>query len=502
MILDPAAVKIDPGTKLGSGAFGVVRAGTLYGSTPVAIKELEHCSGNVAEALQQEVERMMRVAHPNVVRVYGLLCTKNSKTPSAIVMERLGATLEDAAIQTDLTPEYKMQYTQDIIAGMGRVHEGRMVHCDLKPQNILLTENGHHAVIIDFGVSQGKSTIIADSLLDRRTSRGTIQYMAPEVSEAGKLGLSCDVYSFGVLLYELWSEQKAWEGYSEDQIRTNVRGEIRPATLDRMREEQIPEPIIALIEACWKQKPADRPTFKEMQAILEIEDFWETNPTRWPSFLQPAPSPARLFSAEELERYNTERARARAARRMAANIAAQEAFLRQESTQRALIDSENTELYKAILQQRTASPALLVSLSALRPAQTVRTQAIAKELFSGGVDPGYGLGRSDIPELEWELGRGNSRPMNFQQAQAYAATRAAEGWRLPTIWELYGLYQQRATLGNDLHSGWFWSVTELEDRFDARWRVNFADGVVSGYIATGGAWVRLVRSSQKKFTEQ
>ncbi|MBH1989040.1 MAG: DUF1566 domain-containing protein [Myxococcaceae bacterium] len=86
----------------------------------------------------------------------------------------------------------------------------------------------------------------------------------------------------------------------------------------------------------------------------------------------------------------------------------------------------------------------------------------------------------EVPRLEWELNRGNSPIMTFEEAQAYAASRAAEGWRLPTIWELEALYRQQEVLGGDMGdidedslAGAFWSATEVHDHSDYTWYVNF-----------------------------
>lgn len=100
---------------------------------------------------------------------------------------------------------------------------------------------------------------------------------------------------------------------------------------------------------------------------------------------------------------------------------------------------------------------------------TART-VVASEVLPHGVS-----GTQNVAVLEWELERRGSRGMTFREAQAYAASRAAEGWRLPTIWELYTLYRQKAVLGDDLDIGWFWSDTVVAN-VDYYWFVHFSDG--------------------------
>lgn len=100
---------------------------------------------------------------------------------------------------------------------------------------------------------------------------------------------------------------------------------------------------------------------------------------------------------------------------------------------------------------------------------------------------------SKVGDLEWELGRKHSNEMDFIEAQAYAETRSTEGWRLPTIIELEALYQQKSLLGDDLHTGWFWSSTAVVGCNVDRWGINFEKGFVYCNDDYHDVRVRLVR---------
>lgn len=87
----------------------------------------------------------------------------------------------------------------------------------------------------------------------------------------------------------------------------------------------------------------------------------------------------------------------------------------------------------------------------------------------------------EVPRLEWQLDRGNAPRMAFSEAQAYAASQSAEGWRLPTIWELEALYRQQEVLNGDLNGGFeeslldnnFWSLTAADDESEYIWNLDF-----------------------------
>jgi len=123
-----------------------------------------------------------------------------------------------------------------------------------------------------------------------------------------------------------------------------------------------------------------------------------------------------------------------------------------------------------------------------KPAElTVRTQA------ADNVRPHNELAAGKVSALEWELGRKDSPKMTFSQARDYAVSRAAEGWRLPTIFELYTLYQQKEVLGADFDPNWFWSDTAVVHFNGYHWDVNFTNGNVSGGFHKYYHPVRLVR---------
>jgi hypothetical protein len=283
-VFEPRDVVLDKTTVLGRGTFGAVYLGKLYGKTEVAVKVVP---ADVA-TVEAEIRRTMLVRHPNVVRIFGIVEPDELEwTAPGVVMERLGVSLEAAleeAVQP-MAPSVRMQYTLDIIAGMERVHstDDGVVHFDLKPANILLTLDRRCAKIIDFGESQTRRTVAMDL---SASTRGTVPFMAPEIlSGASRPTTACDVYSFAVLLMELWTGTVAWKGTPEAAIVAGIKAGARPLSHVELMAAGVPDPIIELIDACWAQDPHDRPSFEKLAMLGKISNFYEAPQKQWPPFL-------------------------------------------------------------------------------------------------------------------------------------------------------------------------------------------------------------------------
>lgn len=211
VVLDPRSVHIDTSKIIGKGASGSVFAGFLYGTTPIAVKVMLNspATEEILREVKHEMERTIRVAHRNVIKIYGLLAScPEFEGRAAVVMERLGQSLDN--VTNKLSNAAAMKLTGDIIAGMARVHDSDdgLVHFDLKLSNIMLTLDGRTAKIVDFGIAQTKTTVAFATNTETARARGTVAYMAPEILLGTSRGFYCDVYSFGTVLYALWSGRK------------------------------------------------------------------------------------------------------------------------------------------------------------------------------------------------------------------------------------------------------------------------------------------------------
>ncbi|XVE83575.1 hypothetical protein DITRI_Ditri16bG0098000 [Diplodiscus trichospermus] len=188
--------------KLGEGGFGAVLYGSLPNSAKIAVKRLDG-TGHVMKSFVAEVETLASVHHINLVTLIGFCAEKSHRL---LVYEYLHNGSLDRWIfsknpQCTLGWELRKKIINDVANGLAYLHHGcdqKILHLNIKPQNILLDEN-FNARLADFGLSK---------LIDRgqnhvlTTMRGTPGYMAPEWSSA-TITEKVDVYSFGIVVWEI-----------------------------------------------------------------------------------------------------------------------------------------------------------------------------------------------------------------------------------------------------------------------------------------------------------
>jgi serine/threonine protein kinase len=280
----PCDVVVDKQTELGRGPLSIVYAGKLNEHTEVAVKVIQVVHGDTLKKVKDEFRRVNRASHHNVVQVFGIVESPGDATVE-IVMERLGVSLQKAKVSD---PSTRMRYTLDIIAGMEHIRcaDQRVVHFDLTPSSIVLTQDGRHAKIIDCDVAPTAVTLRSDSAA---LIISALPFIAPEVSSAQSSAAN-DVYSFAVVLAELWTGTVAWKGFSAPVIVSKVMAGHRPFSWKDLSDKGVPDPIIAVIVACWAQEPERRPTFTQLSEIRTIPNFHLAPQEAWPSFLRAASS--------------------------------------------------------------------------------------------------------------------------------------------------------------------------------------------------------------------
>ncbi|BDA50829.1 probable mitogen-activated protein kinase kinase kinase 12 at C-terminar half [Coccomyxa sp. Obi] len=160
----------------------------------------------------------------------------------------------------------------DIAAGMAYLHSMGIIHADLKPANVLLMSapatamdpRGFTCKIADFGMSQvltGDSSKV--SVAD---THGSLPYVAPEVLQDGEVAKRADVYSFAMLLLEMWSGKVAYSDDNYHSVLFSIFSGRRPNIPD-----DVPSEYCALLKDCWTTEPKRRPSFAAAHARLAAQ---------------------------------------------------------------------------------------------------------------------------------------------------------------------------------------------------------------------------------------
>jgi len=200
---------------VGEGAMGAVMLceDVTLKNTPIVLKFLKPewvKNKKSFERFQNEALLMRELNHPNVVHVYDLCKINNDEyyiSMEYITGTSLRGLLEDS-ITGNLTLKDSIKILKEIAKGMSYAHSKDIIHRDLKPDNVLISREGE-VKITDFGL--GKALVISEDITDLGEAVGTPHYMAPEQLKGLKLDIRCDIYSFGILAYELITGEKPFK---------------------------------------------------------------------------------------------------------------------------------------------------------------------------------------------------------------------------------------------------------------------------------------------------
>ena len=241
---------------LGKGGMGeVYRADDLKLSQPVALKFLPDrflSDGAALARFHREVRVARQVSHRNVCRVYdiGEIDGKHYLSMEFIKGEELSSLLRRIG---RLPSDKAVQIARQICAGLAAAHENGILHRDLKPANVMIDADGN-ARITDFGLAG-----LAEEFRDDEISAGTPAYMAPEQLDGKTLSPRSDIYSLGLVLYELFTGRRAFDAPSLGELIKLRRSDTTPTTPTSLVKDL--DPVIeSIIERCIQKDPARRPS--------------------------------------------------------------------------------------------------------------------------------------------------------------------------------------------------------------------------------------------------
>ncbi len=249
--------------RIGSGGFGVVYEawdGRL--ERPVAVKAIEQ-RGEAGRRVLREAQAAARLNHPGIVTLYEL----GEEDGNALLVTELveGSTLSRLSHEDELSDREIGEIGADLCEALDHAHSRGVVHRDVKPQNVQVTEHDGepHAKLMDFGIAQladGASLTAAGDVV------GTLAYMSPEQAEGRPAGPEADVYSLALTLYECWSGENPHRRASPAATARAIGGRTRP--LRRLRPD-LPRQLSDTIDACLAARPPHRPSLEELGTAIE-----------------------------------------------------------------------------------------------------------------------------------------------------------------------------------------------------------------------------------------
>jgi serine/threonine-protein kinase len=239
-------------SSLGRGGMGeVFRADDLTLGQPVALKFLPELMIDefMLERFRNEVRTARRISHPNVCRVYDIGETNNQVFLS---MEYVDGEDLSSLLRRNVRLHLNkaLEIARKICLGLAAAHDKGVLHRDLKPSNIMIDGRGEVRVM-DFGLAG-----LAHEIEDVRS--GTPAYMAPEQLVGKEVTVRSDIYSLGLVLYELFTGKPAFEGNTHDEImRVRYQSRLdRTSTLVR----NLDSAVELVVTRCLEEKPEDRPS--------------------------------------------------------------------------------------------------------------------------------------------------------------------------------------------------------------------------------------------------
>ena len=246
--------------KLGAGQFAEVWMGIWNGTTKVAVKTLKPDTMGTSEFLE-EAAFMKKLRHPKLIQLYAV-CTQEE--PIYIIMELMkhGSLLE--YLRGDgrsLKLPQLIDMGAQVAAGMAYLEEKNYVHREVAARNVLV---GEHLIckVADFGLAR----VIDEDIYESHTgAKFPIKWAAPEAAMYSRFTIKSDVWSYGILLYELITYGRfPYPGMNNAQVLKVLQDGYRmPCPMG------CPEQLYEIMRECWRDDAASRPTFETLQWRLE-----------------------------------------------------------------------------------------------------------------------------------------------------------------------------------------------------------------------------------------
>jgi hypothetical protein len=245
---------------LGRGGMGeVYRADDLELGQSVALKLLPSrvaADPALTERVRAEVRLARGISHRNVCRIHDIARLPAEQGGDLFIsMEYIdGEDLQTLLRRIGKLPQDKaVDVARQLCAALAAAHDQGVIHRDLKPANIMLDGRGN-ARLTDFGIAS-----IDDEIDPGEAQAGTPAYMAPEQFEGREVSKRSDLYSLGLVIFELLTGKPAWKAQSYAELKTLRRGGTTPTNITSISTTGIDPALATLVERCTETDPAERP---------------------------------------------------------------------------------------------------------------------------------------------------------------------------------------------------------------------------------------------------
>ena len=268
--------------KLGGGGMGVVyKAEDTKLGRLVALKVLPPervADPNRKRRFIQEARAASALNHPNIITIYDI---DEAEGVHYIAMECVeGKTLDRLIARHGLRVNEALKYAVQMAAALAKAHSAGIVHRDLKPTNVMVTDDGL-VKVLDFGLAKlteaaptgdAETAVTLEPTTEEGTIVGTVGYMSPEQAEGKPVDARSDVFSFGSVLYEMLTGQRAFQGETKaSTIAAILREEPKPLS---QVVEGLPREVERIVKRCLRKDPAHR--FQHMDDLkVALEELKE-----------------------------------------------------------------------------------------------------------------------------------------------------------------------------------------------------------------------------------